>query len=243
MNNPINTTKLIYIYFKPIDDTVQYAADGNFAFTTEQILQTAYHAVSSTGYYNEACKEWRRKSEVNKTWVHFKQLFAAKYHDCKDQNKVNTAQNNFHSANSAVDITQALENLAMAEISDRDIVNQLTNINQQLATTNANFCAQLQTFLATNAALVAKLNAATTASTIATPSTMDPYVATSGGRRPPFDRAAWIASLNPTGYCWSHVYRVITVHDSTTCKGKLLGHVDAATRSDIMGGSTRGKPN
>ena len=81
MNEPINATQPSVIYFKRIDDTVQYADDGNVAFTTEQILQTAYHAVSTTGYYNEACKEWRRKPENNKTWVHFKQFFAAENHD------------------------------------------------------------------------------------------------------------------------------------------------------------------
>ena len=52
---------------------------------------------------------------------------------------MNTALNNFHSANSAVDITQDLENLAIVSISDRDIVAQLANINQQLTTTNKNF--------------------------------------------------------------------------------------------------------
>ena len=93
------------MYFKRIDDTVQYADDGNVAFTREQILQTTYHSVSSTGFYNEACKEWRRKPEVNKTWVHFKQFFAAKYHDRMEQDKVNTSQNNLHIANSDVDIT------------------------------------------------------------------------------------------------------------------------------------------
>ena len=194
MNEPIDATQPIDIYFKRIDDTVQYAADGNIAFTTEQILQTAYHAVSSTGYYNEACKEWRCKPEDNKKWVHFKQFFATKYHNRKEQNKVNTAQNSFHSANSAVNITQALDNLAMAAIYDRNIVAQLTKINQQLTTTNTNF-------LATNAALVAKLNAAPTANTKTGPTTMAPSAATSGGRRPPFDKAAWITSLNPTGYC------------------------------------------
>ena len=122
MSKPIDSTHSIDMYIKRINETSEYAADGNVAFTTEQILQTKYHDVSSTGYYNEACKEWRRKPKVNKNWVHFKQFFAAEYHYCKDQDKVNTSQNNFHSANSAVDITQALDNLAMAEITDRDIV-------------------------------------------------------------------------------------------------------------------------
>ena len=243
MNEPINSTQLIKIYFKCIDATVQYAADGNVTFTTEQILQTTYHAVSSAYFYNEACKEWQRKPEVNKTWVHFKQFFSAVYHDRKEQDKANTPQNNVHSANSAVDITQALDNLAMAAISDRDIFSQLTKINQQLTIINTNLSAQLHTVLVTNATLVAKINAATTASTTATPSIIDPSAATSGGQQPPFDRAAWTASLNTNGYCCSHGYRVVTGHDRSNCKGKLLGHVNAATRTDIMGGSTRENPN
>ena len=35
MNKPIDATQTIGIYFKRIDDTVQYSADGNVAFTTE----------------------------------------------------------------------------------------------------------------------------------------------------------------------------------------------------------------
>ena len=81
---------------------------------------------------------------------------------------MNTKKNNFHCANSAVNITQALDNLARAAISDRDIVTQLTKINEQLTTTNTNLSAQLQTDLETNTALVAKLNAAPTASNTAT---------------------------------------------------------------------------
>ena len=80
---------------------------------------------------------------------------------------MNMAQNNFHSANSSVDITQALDNLDMEEISDRDIVAQLTKINQQLTTTNTNLSAQLKTVLATNAALVAN-------STLHQPTTLHP---------------------------------------------------------------------
>ena len=183
MNEPMDCTQPIDLYCKRINDTVQYAADGNVAFTTEKHLQTTFHVVSSTGFYNEACKEWRRKPKVNKTWVHFKQFLSAKYHDRKEQDKVNTSQNNFHSANSAVDITQALDNLAMAAILDRDIVAQITKINQQLTTTNNNLSEQLKTVLATNAALVANLNAAPTANTATSPSTMALLAATSG-RRP-----------------------------------------------------------
>jgi hypothetical protein len=122
MNDPINSTQPIDIYFQKVDDCVQYAADGQVAFTPDQILQTAYHAVSTSGYYNDACKEWRKKPAQNKTWQEFKRFFAAEYHDLKEQQKVNTLQNNFQGANAAYDITTVLDNLALAATTNRDIV-------------------------------------------------------------------------------------------------------------------------
>jgi hypothetical protein len=85
MNDPINSTQPIDMYFCKIDDCVQYAANGQVAFTSDQILQTAYYAVSTSGYYNDACKEWRKKTPADKTWQTFKCFFAAKYHNLREQ--------------------------------------------------------------------------------------------------------------------------------------------------------------
>jgi hypothetical protein len=122
MIEPIDSTQPIDIFFQRIDECVQYAVDGQVGFSAEQILQTAYHAVSTSGYYNDACKEWRKKTQIDKTWTNFKSFFAAEYHDLKEQQKVNTSQNNFQGANSVVDLSMALDNLAMAATADRDIV-------------------------------------------------------------------------------------------------------------------------
>ena len=43
--------------FKPIDERVQFAADAETAYTPEQILQTAYYAISSSNIYTDASKE------------------------------------------------------------------------------------------------------------------------------------------------------------------------------------------
>jgi hypothetical protein len=96
MIEPIDATQPINIFFQRIDRCVQYADDGQVAFTAKQILQMTYHAVSTLGYYNDACKEWRKTAAINKTWLTFKMFFAAKYHDIKEQQKVNTSQNNLH---------------------------------------------------------------------------------------------------------------------------------------------------
>jgi hypothetical protein len=212
MNEPIDSTQPIDIFFQKVDDCVQYAADGQVAYTTVQILQTAYHAVSTSGYYNNACKEWRKRPTENKTWENFKRFFAAEYHDLKEQQKVNTSNTDFHGANAAVEITTALDNLALAATNDRDIVMQLTNSNHQLTEANKLFTEQLQQAQNTNTKLVHKLSTQTQPTTDQTPKL--------GGRKP-FNKEEWEAKLNLAGYCWTHEYRVTHGHDSKTCGGKL----------------------
>jgi hypothetical protein len=103
---------------------------------------------------------------VDKTWTAFKRFFATEYHDLKEQQKVNTPQTNFHSANAAVNISTALDNLTLATSLDRDIVAQLTSANQQLTATNKLLTEQLQTDITTNAKLelVSKLGTNTNTS-------------------------------------------------------------------------------
>jgi hypothetical protein len=75
-----------FLFFKRIDDHVQqYADDDQVAFTAEKILQIVYHAISTSGHYITACKEWCKKDVADKTWTHFKTFFAAEYHDRKEE--------------------------------------------------------------------------------------------------------------------------------------------------------------
>ena len=41
----------------------------------------------------------------------------------------------------------------------------------------------------------------------------------------------------PGNYCWTHGHRVSERHTSATCTHKAAGHKDAATASNMMGGS------
>jgi hypothetical protein len=150
----------------------------------------------------------------------------------KEQRKVNHSQNNLHGANAVTDSSTALDNLALAATTDRNIVSQLTESNKQLTKTNKLLIEQLRTSIEANNVLIKKMG-----SKKQSPA---PAPATSGGR-PPFDRQAWLASLDPNGYCWTHGYKVTIGHSSVNCKGKLGGHKDDATRNDNKGGSTKGK--
>ena len=131
-----------------------------------------------------------------------------------------------------IDLTTALDHLALAATTDREVVHQLAQANEQLTLTNKTLTEQIQQLLKTNATLVNKMGNNTT---IPPPST-----GTNG--RQPFNKASWEAKLDPKGYCWTHGYRVLLGHNSTNCKGKLGGHKDDATRANIMGGSKKGKP-
>jgi hypothetical protein len=53
----MDPTQPIDVYFQTIDDCVQFATDGQVPFTALQIVQTAYHAISKSGLYNDTCKE------------------------------------------------------------------------------------------------------------------------------------------------------------------------------------------
>jgi hypothetical protein len=57
MNEPIDSIQLINIFFQRVDECIQYAVDGQVTFLAEEILQTTYHAVSTSGYYTDACKD------------------------------------------------------------------------------------------------------------------------------------------------------------------------------------------
>jgi hypothetical protein len=83
----------------------------------------------------------RKNGARNHLWTRhgpetIKCFFAVEYHNLNEQLKVSTSQSIFHGANTAYDITMALDNLALATTTNQDIVLQLTTSNQQLTATN-----------------------------------------------------------------------------------------------------------
>jgi hypothetical protein len=179
-------------------------------------------------------KEWRKKQANEKTWPLFKRFFAAEYHDLKEQQKINTSQNNFHGANATTDITDALEHLAFAATTNWDIVTQLTASVQQLTAAHKQLTEQIQQVLRTKEKLVQKLQ-------VNPPISDTPKTGKDTGGRKPFIHADWVAKLDLNGYCWSHGYRVLPGHNSNNCKGKLPNHINTATCTNKKGGSTKGK--
>ena len=59
INEALDNSRPIDVFFQHIDDVVQYANYGEKSFTANQVLQTAFHSINATSLYREACKEWR----------------------------------------------------------------------------------------------------------------------------------------------------------------------------------------
>ena len=228
MNEPLDPTMPIDIFFKRIDECIELAADAENPFSEKQVLQVAYFAISASGLYTEACRKWRQRNENTKTWQAFKVYFATEYHELKEQNELSATTAGFHSANAVMQqdspqvmITDALDHLAMATNNDRSIIERLTHTNAELTATNAKLTVDLAQAIMLLQTLV-----------------------TNDEKREQL-RCQKVNEYNlrfaPNGYCWSHGYKVTPSHTSKTCTDRKPGHKENATRANIMGGSQANK--
>ena len=230
MEEPLDTSQPIDVYFRRIDDCLQFAVDANTPFSQEQTMETVYYAVSASGLYTDGCKAWRKRVSSTKTWVAFKKFFASEYHDLREQMDMNAQQTGYHTANNVImqppapdgpNITEALDNLAMATVNDRTIISQLTHANAELTATNKKLVQQMEEAIKSIKTL------------------MENDVKREKER---CDRVkAYNEKFDPNGYCWTHGYKVTYDHNSCTCTSKKPGHKDNATRANIMGGSQLNK--
>ena len=74
---------------------------------------------------------WRKKLSYGKTRADFKSLFTEKYHDIPELKCINATQESFHGVNMDMiikdNISEALDNLLMDTISEKDVFTQLTS--------------------------------------------------------------------------------------------------------------------
>ena len=237
MDEPLDNSAPIDVYFKRIDECAQFATDGEMAYTPEQILQTAYYAISASNLYTDACKEWRRKPHDEKTWLNFKTFFANEYHELKEQEQTTALTQGYHSANLADDqndqndtqLVEALQHLALAATTDKQTIAQLVEANAKLTDSVGKLTEKLAQALQT----VTTLTRSTTDSPTASKSSTNK---SKSAPQQKFDH-----QMDPVGYCWSHGYKVKLGHSSATCTRKKPGHQIEATRTNIMGGSTANK--
>ena len=72
LQEPIDPDLPIKVYFKCVDNCLQYAADAETPCPQKKILQTVYYVISATGLYTEARKTWHKQNKNTKIWASFK---------------------------------------------------------------------------------------------------------------------------------------------------------------------------
>jgi hypothetical protein len=194
-----------------VEDTLELADAGNQPFSPNQIVNTAYTLVFNTGLYFDECKDWDKQIPAAKTWTNFKQHFLLAQRTLRLQQQ--TSQQAGYHANLAQDIEK------------ENATNDALSCLSSAAESDRQSFAALVT---NNNDLASKLTAAM--------ADIKALQLTANNRNQP----------NPhrnknTSYCWTHGFKVSRIHTSESCQHPAEGHQKAATRGNLMGGSTLGQ--
>jgi hypothetical protein len=221
MQKPCDVNQPIEVFYKQIEDAMEFAAAGQTPYSNEQILSTAYQGIFRTGIFADDCKIWKRQPAAYKTWEQFKIDFRVAYSEYSEALDIAPQAAGFHAEdhdnqhNSTID---AIANLATATAADRTAVANLTATNasltKSLAKANETVISAL-TQVATLTKQLADLRTGTVPRGT-TPSTR-------------------------THYCWTCGY--LSTHGSWSCTTPAPGHKKYAKASDTMNGSVANKPN
>eukprot|EP00957_Ditylum_brightwellii_P092454 7040599-Ditylum_brightwellii.AAC.1 len=156
--------------------------------------------------------------------------FAKEYDEIKEEQDGTVQAAGYTQANNAIQISEALDDLANAAMSDRKTVEDFSKANKELAKANRQLTSQMEQISEKLASITKLIEAIPTTSNNMR-----------GGR---FTNQCWKpVEWDPRGYWWSYHYRVDKKHNNVTCSRKKDGHQDAETRSNTMGGSQAGRPN
>ena len=215
----------IEMLFDQIEDAQDFAAAVGQPYTNNQLLTTAYNLVYATGLFFDDCKAWNRLPTNQKTMDNFKTTFQQAQRELRDQQR--TAQQTGFQANGIwcqptnnnenplQETAEALANLATATASDRQALQNLTNMVKELSNQIKAKDKQIDE-------LIKAMNRNNT----------------SGNNT----KNTWWEKKDCGSYCHTHGYLVGPKHNSETCRHPGPNHNCNATQQNPMGGNMEGKP-
>jgi len=219
MRESFDASKPIEELFEQIEDATDYADAAGAPYNNGQVISRAYVLIYKTGEYNEACKDWRKKPENEKTWENFKEDFTVAHRDLIAQRSVQP--NPFHQANAVIEKFQEqtdaiLEHVANSTV-DTSTISTLTTQNQTLTEQLANATTDLLSMKEMVECLCKEVR---------------DLKDTKKGK--PTNRNKYNKS-----YCWTHGRTRNNGHTSAKCRNQADGHKVEATLDNRMGGSDR----
>jgi hypothetical protein len=87
---------------KHIQDFSNHSEAGCVLIGHPQQINVGYAKIFSTGHFMSACRRWKEKHTIEKTWTQFKSHFAGAHLQHKQMQVESDAIAGYHSANAAV---------------------------------------------------------------------------------------------------------------------------------------------
>jgi hypothetical protein len=101
----------INMVFNAVEDFVDYVELGQQPITPRQTITRVYTILNKTGRFKTATTEWNRKTELQKTWVAFKEHFRRAHQDFCETTDVTLEESEFqrNNANLAQQIVDGIQ--------------------------------------------------------------------------------------------------------------------------------------
>ena len=208
-----------------------------------------------TGIYADDCKVWRKKTYADKTSPAFKVFFTDANQDLR-QSKATSESAGYHPA-STIDLQRTLNTLTTTIESDQSTITNMTEHDNHLTKQLNQDIAGLGTATDNIATLQSQFNALTSSDSGRgdsgrgdgsgsgsrnSSSSVGAGVGTPKDKRHRFDfnREPKRKVYTNDKYCHTYGYHITDSHTSNTCLNPGTGHKKDATRTNTMGGYTRG---
>jgi hypothetical protein len=210
------------VYTRKQEECQDFANDAKVPISDQTMITTATKHALQCVDYTEAWKEWNRGTKAQKTWKDWKTHWTRAFTENRAIQRLTGGSFRAYAtieAELSNQLVTSLNNLAYTAVQKNDTIEKfIETIKQQQDTIH-----KLQ---AQNGELLMKL--------LGGHSAADANAKKSGT---PGGTPVW----DPSGYCWSHGYKVKKGHNSKTCKTRGEGHQESATRSNIIGGNEANK--
>ena len=116
-----------------LQDIQEFSTDRGRSIAEVDITNVLYMVIYNTGAYYEECKKWSDKSTVEKTWENFQTFFQDAQRKLRKKRQAMKQKIGYHGMNAMIphglyDTNEALINMAMAAVSDKETLSSKTRI-------------------------------------------------------------------------------------------------------------------
>jgi hypothetical protein len=209
--------------FNAVEDLLDFSTSAGTPYTQLQAINIAYVLVNKTGQFRVGIREWNRKPQNEKTWIHFKRHFREAHSELKESLDMTLADSNLQNANFVQQVVEGIAQVIQPSTEETETTDSILQHMANAASQNQQMLPQLLKQIEEMQTLMTK---------------MQSQISDNQGNNQRQHRGsnAQQRKRNVSKYCWTHG---ACAHDGTECNQPAAGHKPNATFANKMGGSIR----